>query len=644
MCGIAGAIGMIDPAVVAAVRAASNCQRLRGPDSEGEWPRTPDAATGPGAFLAFRRLKIIDLSPLSDQPMFDERTGNALVFNGEVYNFLDLRRELESLGHSFRSHGDAEVILRGYAQWGEDCIARLRGMFALAIWDPKKRRALIARDRVGIKPLYYATVGPAGARAVLFASQLRSLLATGMIERRMDDTGLATFLWNGFVAGPSTLIRGIRELPAGHMALISADTGSVDERSYWRLPAAGRHEGSIESVRATLETAVRQHLVSDVPLGVFLSGGRDSSAITAVASRVASGRVRTFTIGFEESRYDEASHAREIAARLGTDHHEVPLGERTFRDHLEDALASIDQPTFDAINSYFVSRAVREAGLTVAMAGTGGDELFGGYRSFRDLPRLQEWSRRLAFLPDWAAAPAANAFSRVKAGALGSVPPQTRWGKLADALAARGDLADLYQVAYALFTRDFARRLSRNGVHADTRSGLPTGRARQLDELIEGRTPLAAISAMELQLFLGDRLLRDTDAASMEVSLEVRVPLLDHEVIEAVCAVDDATRFQPLMRKSLLHRAAMPELPESLFDRAKSGFELPLDIWCRRGLRPMVGSLLNDRSLCESAGLDADTVQRLWRAYESGSRGLYWSRIWALFVLVWWCRSHGVSA
>src|SRR3954462_4191911 len=213
MCGIAGAIGARSPAIAGTVRRASECQRLRGPDSSGEWPS--GGAEGPGAFLAFRRLKIIDLSPLSDQPMVDPATGNVLVFNGEIYNFRELRRELEGLGHSFRSSGDTEVILKSYAQWGEGCLRRLRGMFGLAIWDPRKRQALLARDRLGIKPLYYATVtGQGGERCIVFASQVRALLATGLVERRLDEVGLSTFIWNGFVVGPGTIIRGVRQLPA----------------------------------------------------------------------------------------------------------------------------------------------------------------------------------------------------------------------------------------------------------------------------------------------------------------------------------------------------------------------------------------------------------------------------------------------
>src|ERR1044071_497288 len=296
MCGIAGAIGRIGPGVRDAVRAASERQRLRGPDSSGEWSSGGEGDVGGGAFLAFRRLKIIDLSALSDQPMVDRATGNAMIFNGEIYNFRGLREELTKLGHSFASSGDSEVLLKSYAEWGEGCLTRLRGMFALAIWDPKRRTALIARDRLGIKPLFYAPVDGPGGKTVLFASQVRSLLASGMIAPKLDPRGVSTFLWNGFVTGPGTILRGVRMLPGGCSLTVNAEDGSVTQKRYWRLPRDGARRLGPEELRHTLETAVKQHLVSDVPLGVFLSGGRDSSALAAVAQRTSPVPVKTFTI------------------------------------------------------------------------------------------------------------------------------------------------------------------------------------------------------------------------------------------------------------------------------------------------------------------------------------------------------------
>jgi asparagine synthase (glutamine-hydrolysing) len=384
------------------------------------------------------------------------------------------------------------------------------------------------------------------------------------------------------------------------------------------------------------------HLVSDVPLGIFLSGGIDSSAVAALAVRSGNARVRTFNIGFDEAAYDESGHARAVAQALGTEHHELRLTEETFRRELPGALAGLDQPTFDGINTWFVSRAVREAGLTVALAGTGGDELFGGYHSFRDVPWAARWSRRLSSFPPGLLRSLANAVTRAASLSAG-LPPQTRWGKLGDALAARGELLDTYQVSYALFASDFGRQILKQDVDGELHMGLPGNVARELGGLIAGRRPLPAISMLELWCFLGERLLRDTDAASMASSLEVRVPFLDHEVVAAATALPEAERFEPLGKKQVLRDLALGDLDARLFDRPKSGFVLPIDRWARNALKDEMTAALRDRAFCEAAGLDAGAVGRLWSAFLGGARGLYWSRVWAVYVLGWWCREHRVS-
>jgi asparagine synthase (glutamine-hydrolysing) len=399
----------------------------------------------------------------------------------------------------------------------------------------------------------------------------------------------------------------------------------------------------VERLGQQLHTAVKQHLVSDVPLGVFLSGGIDSSAITALAVRAGGSRVQTFSIGFDESQYDESRYAKAVAEALGTHHTEVRLSQRIFRDQLPDALACIDQPTFDALNTYFVSRAVREAGITVALAGTGGDELFGGYRSFVDIPRAAEFSRSVSALPETVLRRLALGMARAKEGRFGEIPPQTRWGKLGDALATRGKTVDLYQAAYGLFTTDFVSNLLNDGLHEATHCGLPQLIADELDELVGSDGELHAISTLELACYIGQRLLRDTDAASMAVSLEARVPLLDHEVVEAVASIESGRRFHPLGRKRLLRELAMPELDSVLLDRPKAGFVLPIDVWCKQELTDEITEVFDDAGLCAAAGLNYAVVQRVWRAFRAGAPGLYWSRVWALFVLLWWCRTHRVS-
>jgi asparagine synthase (glutamine-hydrolysing) len=350
--------------------------------------------------------------------------------------------------------------------------------------------------------------------------------------------------------------------------------------------------------------------------------------------------VRTYNVSFEESKFDEAPYARRVAEALGTEHHEFRLTQKLFTDGLESALGSLDQPTFDAINTYFVSRIVREAGATVALAGTGGDELFGGYTSFSELPSLRRVSRLGRRVPRRLVTSAV----RVKVGASGGFPPQTRWGKLPDAMATGGRLLELYQVAYGLFTSDFLQELAaQNGEAAAVHSGIPDARAAELRELISSSPDLTGIAALELSCFLGERLLRDTDAASMASSLEVRVPLLDHEFIESLAALDEQTRFSPVRSKRLLKELALGDLDPAIFDRPKSGFVLPLEVWCKQKLGGEVAATLKDAELCRSVGLDPGAVDRIWTAFQAGAPGLYWSRIWALFIVLWWSRTHGAA-
>jgi asparagine synthase (glutamine-hydrolysing) len=640
VCGIAGAIGMIDPDVLAGVRRASDAQTHRGPDAEGFWASTP---AGPGVALAHRRLSIIDLSADGTQPMIDPRSGVVLVYNGEVYNYRELRAELEASGATFRTRTDTEVLIHAYLRWGPDSLTRLRGMFAFALFDPRQHRLLLVRDRLGVKPIYVARVRRPAGDVVLFASEVRALLATDLVERQLDPVGLQTYLWHGFPVGPGTLVRGVERLDAGTSLTIDVDGLREERRRYWSLPAARSASVDTEELRTELDAAVGMRLVADVPLGVFLSGGIDSSAITALAARRSGQAIRTFSVGFEEAAFDESGYARAVAQGLGTDHVAIHLSQASFTSRLGDALGALDQPSFDAINTYFVSRAVRDAGITVALAGTGGDELFGGYSSFAELPRAARIARIAGVAPQPLLRALGAAVARATLGRAGSAPPQTRWAKLADMLATRGRLLDLYQLSYGLFVPGFLGELAPGLDWRGTHAGLPLGRARELAADIAGSPPLHAVSMLELASFTGERLLPDTDAASMAASLEVRVPLLDHRVVETLAAVAPERRFEPLGRKQLLRDLALGSLDPSLFERKKQGFELPIGGWIREELREEVDAAFADRSGCAAAGLDADAVGKLWRAYQDGAPGIYWSRPWALFVLLWWCRRYRVS-
>lgn len=635
MCGIAGAIGAIDGEVRGAVARMSDAQAHRGPDQSGIWSSV--AERGPGVVFGHRRLSILDLSEAGRQPMQDPRTGAVIVFNGEVYNFATIREELGPL--DWVSSTDTEVVLKAYARLGEEVITRLRGMFAFAIFDPRRECVLLARDRLGIKPLYVAERDG----RLLFASELRALLASGMIERKLDPESVERFLWHGFVPGPGTIVEGVRLLPPGATMMVGTSGRAGQPRRYWQVPRAApvEPERAVRELADTLSEAVKLRLIADVPLGIFLSGGVDSSAVAALAQRGSSRPVTTFNIRFDEPLFDESTYARSVAHALGTEHREVVLTEATFAGQLDDALGSIDQPTFDAINTYFVSRAVKEAGLTVALAGTGGDELFGGYASFVDLPRARAVAKRIALLPEGARTRLARVAMRLATGEASEVEPQTRWGKLADVLATGGDRLALYQVGYALFSRELQGELALHRGGA-VEWGLDQSRARELREAIDGEPDLNAITSLELASFIGERLLRDTDAASMAVSLEVRVPLLDHLVVEALARVPEDRRYRPLRRKALLRQLVSADLDPRLFDRPKAGFVLPLEAWCRQRLGPRLNDTLHDLALAQRVGLNGEAVARLWRAFRKGGAGVYWSRVWSLFVLLSWCRAHRV--
>ena len=644
MCGIAGIIGRLDESNRAALRRMNDAMIHRGPDAGGTWASTPDAR-GWGALLAHRRLAILDLSPAGVQPMTDPVTGHVVTFNGEIYNFADLRRRLVAEGQAFNSTGDTAVMLRALGLHGPDAVKWLRGMFAFACWDPKQRRLLLARDPLGIKPLYMARASDPGAGwSVAFASELRALLASGLLGTpRLDPHAVASGVWNGFVVGPGTAVRGVEQLPPGRLMEFDGGGKEIRDEDFWSIPdRAPDPSMDEEQLAAVLEEGLRLHLASDVPLAVFLSGGVDSSVMANLAQRTAQTPIHTFTLAFEEQELNEGPIAKRIAAAIGTQHHEVVLTEQHFVENLEAALDSLDQPTFDGLNSYYMSHAIRDAGFTVALSGTGGDELFGGYASYRDLPVLQRWSRRSAWVPCNLKVAAAQLASRLLSPSGKTVPSQTRWAKLPEMVRRGDDLLALYQLAYALFLPGFQRELLAPDFADALADGLPPAMRRRITAESRTRTPLSAISVMEQRLFLGERLLRDNDVASMAASLEQRVPLVDQVLFESVDRLPDRARYQPLGRKAMLRRIGLRGLDPALFERPKSGFVLPLDRWIRRGLQDAMDRTLRDPQAVAPAGLDPVAVERLWRAFLEGAPGMYWSRVWSVYVFIRWCHRNRV--
>jgi asparagine synthase (glutamine-hydrolysing) len=667
MCGIAGAIGTIpnghavasrpmSEKVAGFVARMSEAQRHRGPDGSGLWH-----SSGREVVFAHRRLAILDLSEAGAQPMVDADSGCAVTFNGEIYNFVEIRRDLEALGETFRSSSDTEVLLKAYKCWGVESVKRLRGIFALALWDPRSRAVHLVRDPMGIKPLYWTIFryGDTGEEVVLFASEVRALLASGAVARHLDPGAVASYLWNGFVVGPQTIVAGVHLLPAATILTIAADDPSLRRnsrtmRQYWRMPPSAGGKTTVTDLRHELVNTVKMQLVADVPLGVFLSGGVDSSAVAALASEVVPDAVHTFTIGFDVAAYDETAYAQQVADALRSHHTRVVLSERSFQEQLPNAFAAIDQPTFDGINTFFVSRAARNAGMTVALAGTGGDEVFGGYPSFVEIPRVLRAAACLPFADDGGlvmrafegtVTRGAHLINEMCWSLLRVAPPQTRWGKIADVARTAHDALGLYQVSYALFTRESQAVLASSAVRQAQQQqphGLPAEVAAAWRQRIEGSELLHSISVLELSSFIGERLLRDTDAASMAVGLEVRVPLLDHVLVETAAGIDPLRRFSPPLKKQLLRDLGLARLDPAIFNRPKSGFVLPIDNWARQRLQPQMQALFDNIQLASRVGLRGEAVRTLWHSFADGRPGLHWSRIWAIYVLLSWCQTHDV--
>ena len=644
MCGIAGLIGRIDESSRAAVKRMNDALSHRGPDGEGFWTSSLNG-DGWGVMLAHRRLSILDLSNAGSQPMVDPNTGNVIITNGEIYNYVELRKRLISAGYNFDSTGDTAVMLSALGLDGLQAIKTLRGMFAFAFWNVKDRSLLIARDPLGIKPLYVArNTELNGTWSLIFASEVRAILASGLIAApKLNPLAAASVIWNGFMVAPQTAVQQIESVMPGELRVYD-NRGAERHREIFWVP---EQQGSFapineDELAQVLQDSVRLHLASDVPLGVFLSGGVDSSAVANLAQQSAGDRISTFTLNFEEAKFSEGVIARTVAEAIGTKHQELILTEGQFISRLDAALDSLDQPTFDALNSYYMSHAVREAGFKVALVGSGGDELFGGYASFRDLPMFVRLSRAARWAPIGLRVAMGRAIASAMQSSKGKFPPQTRWAKLPDMLACNEDVLSLYQLAYALFVPTSQRQLLGGRLDSALMDGLPATLCTRLRSEMDPRDIPRAIGLLERTLFLGERLLRDTDAASMSASIEIRLPLVDQVLVENVERLPSANRFYPIGKKAVLRRVGLRGLNAALFDRPKAGFVLPYDRWLRSGLGKKIDGTMRDPEAIKPTGLDPLAVTRLWQAFLDGAPGLYWSRIWAIYVFIRWCHRHRI--
>lgn len=639
MCGICGVIGNTDPEPAQnIVRQMLGQMHHRGPDDEGLF--TDDAVA-----LGMRRLSIIDLNG-GHQPVFNADRSVVVVFNGEIYNFLELRKTLESRGYRFQTGSDTEVIVYAYEEWGEDCVDHFEGMFAFALAETSKStrrgnpRVLLARDRLGIKPLYYTLVDG----ILIFASEVRSILASGQIEPRLSAAALQSYLLFGSVVEPMTLVEGVYSLPPGHRITLSVAGrhSQIRPEPYWDFAASAcptldtnaRERCSATAfLRSLLEEAVESHLIADVPVGVFLSSGIDSTALVALATQKKAA-LNTVTVVFPEQEFSEAEMARRTAQRFGTNHQELQLTGDDMLARLGEAVGALDQPSMDGINTYFVSWAARQAGLTVALSGLGGDEVFGGYNTFQSTPNAQSVASLAHTIPDrfrsTLASLAEGIFGRFQ---------RDGHRKMAALWRDPEFLPHPYFYTRLLFTPEQVSHLLRA---SDSQSpGLWREWLRQTAQGSEQLDDFTAVSCLESRSYMVDTLLRDTDAMSMAHSLEVRVPFLNHALVEFVARLPGSLKRTNGRAKALLVDSVADLLPPEVISQSKRTFTLPWEHWLRNSLRKEVAAELQNIAPALKECLDAQRVKRVWTDFLEKKTS--WSRVWSLFVLNRWARFHLVS-
>jgi asparagine synthase (glutamine-hydrolysing) len=598
--------------------------RHRGPDASGEWSDGTCA-------LGHRRLAIIDLSEAGRQPMGNEDGTIQVTFNGEIYNFVALRRELRGLGHRFRTRTDTEVIVHAYERWGIRCVERLRGMFAFAVWDRRRRRLFLARDRVGKKPLFYARQ----ADRFLFASELQSLLADPTVPREVDLAALDAYLSYGYIPAPATAFRGVAKLPPAHRLTLDLQPGAGEVRveRYWTLgygPTLRVTEAeACEAFREKLTEAVRLRMVSDVPLGAFLSGGIDSGIVVGLMAGLSDRPVRTFTIGFEEAAYDEADQARRVAERWGTDHH--PLVVRP------DALAVVGtlarhfgEPYADssAVPTYYVSKLTRE-GVTVALNGDGGDESFAGYGRYL----AHRLAGRIGRVPGLCRT--ASALAR---GLPDSTDPRNRVRQARRFLASLGQPAERRYARWLTFFRSEAKgRLYTEEFRQQLGPAAPAPWLESLFGEAEGLDPVDAAMSVDVRSYLPYDLLVKVDITSMANSLEARSPFLDHEVMELAARLPARFKLRGRTSKYLLKRAFADLLPAENVRRPKMGFGVPVGQWFRGPLRGLVHDTVLSREAAGRGYFRPQEVQRLVDLHLEG-RADHSYQLWNLLMLELWHR------
>jgi asparagine synthase (glutamine-hydrolysing) len=621
MCGIAGLAARENlPRFYGAAERMAAALGHRGPDSQG----VEDLGE---CLLANTRLAIVDLSERGRQPMCNEDATVWITYNGECYNAAELRLALLKRGHQFRSTTDTEVIVHLYEEYGEECVRRLRGMFAFAIWDSRARKLLLARDRLGIKPLYFAL----RQDIILFASEIKALLASELLPRKLDPAGTRAFLELGHIPPPWTAIQGVKPLDPGNFGIWQ--DGDFYAKPYWKLPAATngnpqkRPEEVSSDLREILLESSRLQLMSDVPIALFLSGGVDSAMLGALMQRAGASRLTALTIGFEEKSFDESDASQRTAELLGLSREVIRLPATRMIGSLDHAIWAMDQPTVDGVNAYWISRAAAKAGFKVALSGQGGDELFGGYQSLA-------WFDRFSHLASWLK-PVPQIAGR---GLLDHESFPFRWRKLSYLVGADDPFVAAQLAVRVLFLEMDVHALLNPDLAPLNPHSQAAEHIQEWANETEGQDLPERVAFLDFPAHLEARLLRDGDAMSMAHSLEVRPVLLDHSIVEYVMSLPISLR---LRKKQLLLDAMREWLPQELQAdlsmRPKRGFTFPFARWLGGSLRETITDAFSSNRLAATGVLDSEAVQKLWRRYLEKPESVGWSRLWSVFVLARWC-------
>ena len=619
MCGIAAVIDAASTSDRREDRVRRMCGAMlhRGPDDMG-------IESAAGATLGMRRLAIFDPAN-GHQPISTRDRRHTLVFNGAIYNHRELREELESAGWVFATRCDTEVLLAALVTWGPSSLVRLRGMFAFALWDSKEGSLFAGRDPFGIKPLYYSEA----AGTLTVASEVGALLQGLEAGPQIDPVAIADYLAWLAVPAPRTIYKGILSLSAGECLTFKA--GRLELRRWWTFKsiapqrAAANRPEFIRELRSHLEETIAAHVLSDVPVGAFLSGGLDSAVVAGLMSRVSSNALKTFSIGFEEDGFSEADYAEDSARHFGAVHHtRILTGDEVARD-LDSILGSYDQPSGDGVNTYYASQAAREGGVKVALSGLGGDELFGGYPSFRQVPALTRVLRSWVRLPG----PLRNA---ILAGlSRGGV----RARKLSDILRSARDPHGVAALQRRVFSVGRQRSMLSPDIMANLGDSEPFHPALgYLREEIPANDPFSLVSAWELGTYMSDVLLRDSDMMSMRHSIELRVPFIDAPLIEWLWSQPSEFKVDAKHPKSVLAEATADILPPGMARRTKRGFTLPFPVWMRRELRPFLDEIFSERTIGRSGLFSTGPIRSLWNEFAGAGEDREWSRVWSLAVLI----------